>query len=158
MKNANVNFNIEIRRIFEEIQREFFSGNRLLTFQKVGKDSHNFFCLSSFSSLQIEISLSNKNLRYEPGRGIRELICSNIQSSGALNFFFFFLAKNSDKEVDFKSKKDIYLNLFKIKEGFAIMKLNKLNFHIRNHIYQAYSILVSYLSRLYRRYCWHSLF
>lgn len=102
----------DIEDIEEICERVLFLENGLLTFQKVGKDSHNFLFEIAFSSAtDRDIFITKQefgDIVQEEGLSIT--MSGNIQSSELFKFF----NENSIKVVDFETKKetlkDIYLN------------------------------------------------
>ncbi|CIQ67114.1 multidrug ABC transporter ATPase [Streptococcus pneumoniae] len=113
--NENVGILISSHKLedIEEIcERVLFLENGLLTFQKVGKDSHNFLFEIAFSSAtDRDIFITKQEFGdIVQEEGLRITMSGNIQSSE----FFKFFNENSIKVVDFETKKetlkDIYLN------------------------------------------------
>lgn len=113
--NENVGILISSHKLedIEEIcERVLFLENGLLTFQKVGKDSHNFLFEIAFSSAtDRDIFITKQEFGdIVQEEGLRITMSGNIQSSELFKFF----NENSIKVVDFETKKetlkDIYLN------------------------------------------------
>ncbi|HHD9244007.1 TPA: ABC transporter ATP-binding protein, partial [Streptococcus pneumoniae] len=102
----------KLEDIEEICERVLFLENGLLTFQKVGKDSHNFLFEIAFSSAtDRDIFITKQEFGdIVQEEGLRITMSGNIQSSE----FFKFFNENSIKVVDFETKKetlkDIYLN------------------------------------------------
>ena len=102
----------KLEDIEEICERVLFLENELLTFQKVGKDSHNCLFEIAFSSAtDRDIFITKQefgNIVQE--EGLKITMSGNIQSSELFKFF----NENSIKVVDFETKKetlkDIYLN------------------------------------------------
>lgn len=102
----------KLEDIEEICERVLFLENGLLTFQKVGKDSHNFLFEIAFSSAtDRDIFITKQEFGdIVQEEGLRITMSGNIQSSELFKFF----NENSIKVVAFKTKKetlkDIYLN------------------------------------------------
>lgn len=102
----------KLEDIEEICERVLFLENGLLTFQKVGKDSHNFLFEIAFSSAtDRDIFITKQEFGdIVQEEGFRITMSGNIQSSELFKFF----NENSIKVVDFETKKetlkDIYLN------------------------------------------------
>lgn len=102
----------KLEDIEEICERVLFLENGLLTFQKVGKDSHNFLFEIAFSSAtDRDIFITKQEFGdIVQEEGLRITMSGNIQSSELFKFF----NENSIKVVDFETKKetlkDIYLN------------------------------------------------
>jgi len=102
----------KLEDIEEICERVLFLENGLLTFQKVGKDSHNCLFEIAFSSAtDRDIFITKQEFGdIVQEEGLRITMSGNIQSSELFKFF----NENSIKVVDFETKKetlkDIYLN------------------------------------------------
>lgn len=102
----------KLEDIEEICERVLFLESGLLTFQKVGKDSHNFLFEIAFSSAtDRDIFITKQEFGdIVQEEGLRITMSGNIQSSELFKFF----NENSIKVVDFETKKetlkDIYLN------------------------------------------------
>jgi len=102
----------KLEDIEEICERVLFLENELLTFQKVGKDSHNCLFEIAFSSAtDRDIFITKQEFGdIVQEEGLRITMSGNIQSSELFKFF----NENSIKVVDFETKKetlkDIYLN------------------------------------------------
>ncbi|HHD9408751.1 TPA: ABC transporter ATP-binding protein, partial [Streptococcus pneumoniae] len=102
----------KLEDIEEICERVLFLESGLLTFQKVGKDSHNFLFEIAFSSAtDRDIFITKQEFGdIVQEEGLRITMSGNIQSSELFKFF----NENSIKVVAFKTKKetlkDIYLN------------------------------------------------
>ena len=102
----------KLEDIEEICERVLFLENGLLTFQKVGKDSHNcLFEIAFLSATDRDIFITKQECgEIVQEEGLRITMSGNIQSSELFKFF----NENSIKVVDFETKKetlkDIYLN------------------------------------------------
>lgn len=92
----------KLEDIEEICERVLFLENGLLTFQKVGKDSHNFLFEIAFSSAtDRDIFITKQEFGdIVQEEGLRITMSGNIQSSE----FFKFFNENSIKVVDFETK------------------------------------------------------
>ena len=102
----------KLEDIEEICERVLFLENGLLTFQKVGKDSHNcLFEIAFLSATDKDIFITKQEFGdIVQEEGLKITMSGNVQSSELFKFF----NENSIKVVDFETKKetlkDIYLN------------------------------------------------